>query len=197
MTSSRLTNATSSELEAGSCGWPRPRGRRIRTQAGSNFADSQVPKNVRPILFDYIGAGSEPEPQAVAAKSSSGGLFPHGKVAVCQALREKRRKHSRPIGSLRARVCASNDQAADTVGDAPQGTAVQAHKVTRIAAHDRRKQKRTEEFRGGACGQGRSKSFSISTHSLTIVGQGIECLVDACARCGRKEARWGDALVGE
>src|SRR5216684_2305943 len=169
----------------------------IRIQARSNLRDAQAFENRRPVFLEHTAGGGEANSPPVALERSPRRLFAHGKIAVGQALGEKRTRHARPIRCLCASVRARNHNPAQRIPHAPSGASMQRHKVSRVVPQHGRKQKRTEKI-GGRTGCHRSaETFAVTTHSLAITGEGVPRLPVSRARGGTQKTGRRDAFAGK
>src|SRR6266566_4047513 len=171
--------------------------RPIRIQARSNLRDAQTLENRRPVFLEHTASGGEANPPTVPLERSPRRLFARGKIAVGQALGQKRARHARPIRRLCASVRARNHNPAQRVPHAASGASMQRHKVARVVPQHGRKQKRTEEI-GGRTGCHRSaEAFAVTAHSLAITGEGVPRLAVSRARGGTQETGRRDAFAGK
>src|SRR6266568_5171615 len=171
--------------------------RPIRIQARSNLRDAQTLENRRPVFLEHTASGGEATPPPVPLESSPRRLFARGKIAVGQALGEKRARHTRPIRRLCASVCARNHNPAQCVLHAASGASMQQYKVARVVPQHGRKQKRTEEIRGRRRSHRSAETFAVSTHSLAITGEGVPRLPESRAHSGTQETGRRDAFAGK
>src|SRR6266571_1373883 len=171
--------------------------RPIRIQARSNLRDAQTLENRRPVFLEHTAGGGEADSPPIPLESSPRRLFTHGKIAVGQALGQKRAHHARPIRRPCASVRARNHNPAQRIPHAPSGASMQRHKVARVVPQHGRKQKRTEEIRGRRRSHRSAETFAIATQSLAITGEEVPRLPVSRARGGTQKPGRRDAFAGK
>src|SRR2546426_11777159 len=148
-------------------------------------------------FLEHTAGGGEANSPPVALESPPRRLFARGKIAVGQALGEKRAYHARPIRRLCASVRARNHNPAQRIPHAPSGASMQRHKVARVVPQHGRKQKRTEEIGGRRRSHRSAETFAVTTHSLAITGEGVPRLPVSRAHGGTQKTRRRDAFAGK
>src|SRR5712692_1512300 len=174
---------------------PRRRTRRIRIRPRRRPRDAQTAKDRRPVFPRRVAGGIQSDPNSVALKRPPCRLFFHRQITVRQALGQQRSQHARPIGRVFSVIRARYNNPAQCITDAVPRAAVQRYKVARIAAQQRRNQKRLEEIVRRSCSHRRTEPFSVTTHSLTISAKRIPRLTDSRAGGGTEKTGRSDAFI--